>query len=376
MAIPVVLLLVFYCCLLILLLIGWHRASGKGYASGLVTHLRSTVSVVVAARNEVMGIGLLLDDLLQQEYAPLEIIVVDDHSDDGTAVIVSQYAEKDSRINLIKNLGAGKKDALATGIHLAAGTVIASTDGDCRVSPQWISGLLTAFKERPIKFVFGGVKMVGQSFFATLQSIEFMSLVGSGAAMSAWGRPTLCNGANLAFLKSVYEEVGGYEDNRHIPSGDDEFLMRKVLARYPDGITFSSDPRAVVSTKPNKTLQDFFYQRVRWAGKWKLHQSVRTKLLTLFIGCVQIACILLPFMVIRGALNLQLAMLLIGTKASLEFLLLWSVGNFLQVRWNWRAFILWQVIYPLYVLIIGLISNFSSFEWKGRKWTSLTAIRN
>jgi biofilm PGA synthesis N-glycosyltransferase PgaC len=42
--------------------------------------------------------------------------------------------------------------------------------------------------------------------------------------------------------------------------------------------------------------------------------------------------------------------------------------NFLEIKWNWLAFLCLQLIYPLYVLSVGLLATFSGYQWKGRKY--------
>ena len=220
--------------------------------------------------------------------------------------------------------------------------------------------------------VFGCVRMEANSMFSSAQSLEFASLIGSGMAMASWKYPVMCNGANLAFRKSVFEEVGGYKGNLHIPSGDDEFLMRKILAVYPNGIKPVLNTQSVVATLPNNTLKEFFQQRIRWAGKWTANNSWLSRTLALFVFCFQLTTILLPLFVTFGWIDIQTFIILILSKASLEFLFLKRVTKFLSLRWDWVAFVLLQLIYPLYVVFIGVLSNFNSFEWKGRKLKSLT----
>jgi hypothetical protein len=64
-------------------------------------------------------------------------------------------------------------------------------------------------------------------------------LVGSGACAMMIGKPNMCNGANIAYPKAVFEEVNGFDGNEHIASGDDEFLMHKIAEKYPNQIVFA-----------------------------------------------------------------------------------------------------------------------------------------
>ncbi len=355
---------------------GWNRAMLRKINTSPVFVDEPLFSVVIAARDEESNIAHLLDDLSKQRYNDFQVIIVDDHSGDMTREIVQQFVEKDGRFHLLVADGKGKKQALAQGVQAAEGVIIATTDADCRVPENWIGGLNNYFGDDAIKLVFGGVRMVGSSFFSKLQSLEFLSLIGSGAATAALGLPTLCNGANMAFRKSAFEAVDGYSGNLHIPSGDDEFLMRKILNGYPKGVTFVADPLAVVTTSPHRKLMDLIHQRIRWAGKWSLHTPLFYKALALSTFCFQTTLIIFPALLLLNLINPAVALLLWLSKVGFELFFLRRVAGFLQVSWSWSAFLLLQVIYPIYVVIIGIISNFSPFEWKGRKSKSLVTSSN
>lgn len=365
--------IIIFACYFILvgfLIIGWTRATMvKSAAPGVSNEF---VSVIIPTRNEESNIKPLLSDLEKQNYAHFEVIVIDDHSEDETVSVVRTFVEKDNTFRILHNRGAGKKTALTLGVQSAKGSIIVTTDADCRVSSEWISILVERFKDQKIKMAIGCVKMQANSFFSSVQSLEFASLIGSGVAMASWNLPVLCNGANLAFRKSVFVEVRGYEDNLHIPSGDDEFLMRKVLTAHPTGIEVVVDKKSVVTTLPNSTVRELVQQRIRWAGKWTANHSATNMILALFIFTVQLTTLLLPLFVIINWMGLNTLLLLVLTKTSVELIFLRRVTQFLQSTWSWAGFALLQVIYPAYVVATAIFSRFNSFEWKGRKINALT----
>lgn len=376
MTLILVSLFLLYIFLLMAWIVGWNRAIHRDQIPYKSVDHEPLISVVVPVRNEEDNIGLLLDDISRQCYSNFNVFILDDHSEDKTKAIVQRYVEKDCRFLLLESHGVGKKHALTQGILAAGSSVIVTTDADCRVTENWIAGLSQYFRNENVKMVFGGVKMEEESFFSTLQSLEFVSLIGSGAATATLGFPTLCNGANLAFRKSVFEEVGGYSGNLHIPSGNDEFLMRKFLNRYSHGVKFAADPQTVVTTLPNKDIKHFIHQRIRWAGKWKLNQSLLSKAFALFIFCFQCAVVFLPVFILMHWVSPLAGLLLWLAKVTVEFIFLRKISRFLRVSWSWSAFMVLQFIYPFYAVIIGFVSNFRSFEWKGRKLKSLTVSSN
>jgi cellulose synthase/poly-beta-1,6-N-acetylglucosamine synthase-like glycosyltransferase len=217
-----------------------------------------------------------------------------------------------------------------------------------------------------VKFVSGGVRIRGDgSVWSGLQATEFVSLIGTGAATIGLGYPTLCNGANMAFRRDVFNEVGGYAGNEHIASGDDEFLIRKVHLSYPGGVRFCSDAATVVETTA-VPFREFISQRLRWAGKWKHHRSFPGLALAVFIFSFHAAFLtILPAVVIAGAVIIPLV--LIAGKMLLEYLFLRRVSAFLGTGWSWTRFGVLQVTYPLYAVLFGIFANLKSPVWKGRK---------
>lgn len=359
-----------YFLLVFWLVMAWRRLTSRKTPPFVTDQV--LVSIIIPVRNEEETIHDLLIDILKQSYKNFEVIVVNDHSDDRTEGVVIPFTMRDRRFRILQNSGQGKKSALTRGILASKGEIIITTDGDCRVGGDWLHGMLNAFQNSNTQLVFGSVRLLQDSFFSNLQALEFVSLIGTAAASASKGLPTMCNGANLAFRKSAFIEVEGYSGNFHIPSGDDEFLMRKVFSRFPEGISFSSISDTIVTTKAAKDGRAFFHQRIRWAGKWKVNQSFASRLLAVFIFCFQGSVILLPLAVILAWLNPTLAAALLLLKALLESVFLRKVARSLEVKWSWTIFLVLQIIYPLYVVVVGLISNVGSFEWKGRKLNSFT----
>ena len=330
--------------------------------------VKSFVSVVVAVRNEEGTVSNLIESLVRQTYPKdtFEIILVDDHSTDKTPEIISQLIKQypTLKITKISSQHIGKKRAITQGVEVAKGEIILTTDADCVTPSGWIEGMINSFKENT-QLVLGVVKIkTNQTFFSKLQALEFSSVLGSGIALMGWGRAVMCNAASLAFRKSAFQEVQGYEGNFEIPSGDDEFLMRKIDKQYPGGIAVVSQKNCVVETIPLNSLTDFVQQRLRWAGKWKANDSIFARALAVFILGVQISwLILIGTAVLQDSVKLYLLILL---KICIEFSFLFLISNYLKQRFQILAFIVLQIIYPFYVIYIGILSQFGTYTWKGR----------
>ena len=91
-------------------------------------------SVIVPVYNVLKYLNKCIDSLIMQTYSSIEIILVDDGSEDGCAIICDQYAEKDNRIKVIHKKNEGIVSARQAGVNNAIGEFIACVDGD-----DWIS---------------------------------------------------------------------------------------------------------------------------------------------------------------------------------------------------------------------------------------------
>ena len=354
-------LFIVYFLLIAVMLAGWNRAMQP--RSDAVRAKEPLISVIIPVRNEEMTIGSLLTDLSHQEYRNFEIIVVNDDSEDETLWMVSRYDMKNLRA--IHSKGRGKKAAITAGVRAAKGGIIVTTDADCAVSPEWLNQIRAQFSNPRVMMAFGGVRMEGDdSFFHSLQAMEFSSLIGTGASTAALGFPTICNGANLAFRKKAFTAVKGYEGNLQIASGDDEFLMRKIQKVYPGGILFLNSPEGIVTTRSQSDPEAFLNQRIRWASKWRYNTSLLAQCLAVLVVLFQAAFIINWFFVFTP-LILQ-ALFFMAVKMILEAALLLQVCRFLRTPWNWLAFFALQFCYPLYVIAVAAASFFRPFRWRNR----------
>lgn len=352
-------LVALYCLFVAAMLLSWRRATRRPDSAPNSMHPK--ISVVVPVRNDATALQRLLRTLERQEMKPLEVIIVDDHSEDDLVNRLKLPASLEVRI--VANRGEGKKAAITTGVTAARGDLIATTDADCEVPPAWLTTFARMMTDPKVSLVFGPVSIRHDgSFFSTLQSLEFASLVGSSATTAAWELHTMCNGASLCYRKEVFERVHGYEGNLAIASGDDEFLMHKV--RVVGGVRFAADPSAVVTTAAQPSIPAFVSQRLRWASKWKHNRSWFPRVLATLIVAAQIAFLGILISLFSGFT--PLAAIIAAIKVGLEGIFLAIVCRFLRVRWSLSAFLVLQPIYPLYVTMIGCCSLFMSTTWKGR----------
>ena len=234
---------------------GWHNLDP------FESDISHKVSVVIALRNEEENIPFLLEDLSKQDYSSdsLEFILVDDFSNDNSYALLKQSSLP---LKVLRSKEEGKKAAISCGVAVAQYDIILTTDADCRLSSNWVRQMLAPFSDDSIHLVTGPVSYTNlNTLFDKFQAIEFMSLIGSGAGAIGINKAFMCNGANMAFRKSIFKDTKG-----HIASGDDVFLLHHVK-KSGAKIVFVKQQSAIVFTSPKESLKAFFNQRKRWAAK-------------------------------------------------------------------------------------------------------------
>jgi cellulose synthase/poly-beta-1,6-N-acetylglucosamine synthase-like glycosyltransferase len=333
-----------------------------------------SVTIIIPVRNEEKNIGHLLQDLERQEYPEenFEVIVVDDQSEDLSRQIVLDFAVT-SRMNIrLLEVDAGpapKKEAIAEGIRQADGDLILLTDGDSRLEQGWLKTISNYYKFSGKKFIAGPVFIHPErSFFSSMQAVEFASLTGSAAALFSRGYPVMCNGANLAFPKDVFFEVGGYAGNTGVASGDDEFLMKKISRKYPGEVGYLKSKEAIVLTRPADSLPEFFHQRIRWAGKWNKHGLSANMILALFVFLTHCSILAGLILTLSGHVQVFEFAVLLSVKILLEFLLLHDIFRFAGKKMKLLPFFACSILYSIYAVIFGILANTGTYTWKGRKY--------
>ncbi|AHM59402.1 family 2 glycosyl transferase [Flammeovirgaceae bacterium 311] len=340
-----------------------------------------TISVVVVVRNEARNLSHLFQALQAQSLTSelFELHLVDDGSTDDTGAIAAAFrdtARFKVHVHRLQQLVRGsspKKAAITQVMEYTRGKLIAVTDGDCVPEPHWLSSLLALWQQQQPLFISGAVRYAGeQTLFGKLQVLDFVSLIGVGAAMLQAGRPGMCNAANMAFSKEAFLAAGGYAGNEHVPSGDDEFLLQKLAKQAPESIVFMKAAGAVVSTAPCASWQEFLQQRKRWAGKWHLHKGIASKLPAVVVFLFYLLLTAAYVQAVWQPSYIPLILLLLFVKALADYRFLAPILYFLKKPLSLKVFMLMELVYPFYVLFFAFAANTGSFTWKERSYRYTT----
>ncbi len=334
------------------------------------------ISVIIPARNESRNIRVCIGSILAQEYPRelYEIIVVDDHSTDNTAEIVSEYSDWNVRcIGLADHMGdaqvvAYKKAALAAGIKHSKGTLIVTTDADCIAHKLWLLNVAAKYEiENPVMIVAPVIYKTDHSILQVFQLIDFMSMQGITAAAHELKLGNMSNGANLAFSRAAYDEVNGYKGIDHMASGDDLMLMMKMNKANPGKVAYLRSAETIMLTQPQYDWKSFFQQRIRWASKSGKYDDVRLTLILLFVYLFNVSLVVAFVAALVNAEYFYVLCAMLIMKITAEYFFLVPVARFFRKQWIFGYFFFLQPLHVLYIIVAGFLGLIGGYEWKGRR---------
>ena len=347
------------------------------------------VSILVPARNEERSIEACAGSLLRQDYPNCEVIVLDDHSDDGTGAIVEQlFADaKNQRPNLTVRLlrgeplpegWTGKNWACHQLSQAARGEFLFFTDADTEHAPGTVTaavaysqrnraGLLSAWPRLLTvtpgeKLIVPVIVLIGFAFcpFWLQRWIQEKPERAAGHDVRGMG---VANGQFMFFSRRAYVRIGGHEAVRaHVV--EDLTLGRQIAALMPEGERlFNCDALQFSTVRMYRSFAE------TWEGFTKNIRAAfddRGVMFWLF-GCAQAAVFFWPFIAIflvpaplRWVVGLQIAIIFF-----IRFLL---AARFRTSRFG-------ALLHPVGVLLMMLIglnswrlSKGRGVVWKGRTY--------
>ncbi|MCH9028639.1 MAG: glycosyltransferase [Bacteroidetes bacterium] len=253
-------------------------------------------------------------------------------------------------------------------IEKSKGDLIVTTDADCFYSENWLRSLLSNF-DAETGFISGPVEFIEEeNLFSRIQKLEFASLILTGAGLIGAGRPIICNGANIAYRKKVFDEVGGFKDQINLSSGDDELLMQKIAAETKYKIRFSLNRDSIVKTKSNSGINNFYQQRKRWASKGLFYKNTNLIVMLLLIFLFYFGLIIHPFLILFLSTSFLFILLLsVIIKLLLEYLIIRKGKKMLFPKLSLKEFILAEILQVPYIIVAGFAGMFGNLKWKGRE---------
>lgn len=225
------------------------------------------VSVVVGVRNEERFIEECIESLLKLNYPKdcYEIIIVDGMSTDKTRDLVQKYPVR-LLLNERKNVAAARN----LGVESSKGDLVAFTDGDCKVDPDWLKVLVYEMRNAPDDVVcVGGPNLIFETdpVFGRVVGYAQETFLGSGGSAQSKNSTkkhyvnSLPN-CNAMYKKFAIKEVGGFDEKFIV--GQDGDLNYRIGKK---GHKFLYIPEAQVLHHRRGTLKSFSVRMFKY-GMW------------------------------------------------------------------------------------------------------------
>lgn len=350
-------------------LLQWITEGWEACQSYIGESNSTTVSIIIAARNEEVGIAKCLSSIYNNNYPRdlIEVIVVDDQSEDRTATIIS---EKFPQVKLLKTTDTiGKKAAIQLAAHQAEGELLLFTDADCQVPITWLETIVTHYDTEQVDFLAAPIQIeledTNLSRFQFLDVAATMAVTANGIYRNSYYS---ANGANMAVNKEKFIALYTTRKDGDIASGDDMFTIQYLAKIDPAKISFVRSLTATVTTKGEKTLSDLVSQRKRWAGKSR-HYPEKNIIMVQGYVFLLVALILVNTLIglCLDGLGLFTAVLMLFIKMSMDYLFLSHICEHYRKQEATKKYLISAASYNVYILFAGLVALLpTQYMWKGR----------
>lgn len=220
-----------------------------------------SVTVVVPAYNEEAVIVATVHSLLACSYpSPVQIVVVDDGSTDGTYAVAAHAFGSHPQVSVLTKRNGGKCTALNLGFARACTDIVVCIDADTQLDPEALRLLCRHFQDPRVGAVAGQPKVGNRRNFLTrVQALEYVVLNSvERQAMEGCNAITCIAGALGAYRKALIARLGGYASDT---LAEDTDMTLRILR---SGARVVYEDQAIAWTESPETLRDFMKQRFRW----------------------------------------------------------------------------------------------------------------
>lgn len=341
----------------------------------------SLVSVLIPARNEAARLGGCLEGLAQQTYRSFEVIVVDDHSSDGTAALAHSYAARLPSLAVLPGAAlpagwAGKCWACWQAAGRAQGEWLLFLDADVQPAPDLLAAMIAHAEQRQLDLLtllpllrMGTLaeRLVLPAFFALLVALYPLARVSNPRSPIAFA-----NGPCLMIRRTVYQALDGHRAVRASILEDTDLGQRVKAAGYPIAAAYAPELIAVRMYQGWASLAEGLSKNAvagyRSGGTRSAWVGFRQSLVAFAPGYVLGAGALLGWLWPSSALG----PVLIAHGVALLFLALLSWGTLAKRRYQLAPW--WGLLFPIGTAIYFGLAGWGLLRlrlgrgvtWKGR----------
>ncbi len=341
------------------------------------------VSVIVPARNEARNIEACVRSILGTTWPRMEVIVVNDHSSDGTGEIARAVAAVDARVTVMDNPDLpfgwfGKQWACHNGAHIAKGAFMLFTDADTRHGPELLARSMNAMHERHADLLtVAGVQIMETFWERLLQPQVFGMLLarfGGTERMSRSGNPyfKIANGQFVLVRRGVYDRAGGHEAVRAHVAEDLRFAQEWTRLGYSVQMVAGLDQMSTRMYEGFDEIWRGWGKNVWAAGRDTMPAGAALQEVFRVLGP------LAPLWEVAPAVAMVLALVgAVSAAAGVWGAITYAIGAlfWIVVRRAFRAPAWYALLHPVAAGIVAAMLARASWrgsrvEWKGREYLS------
>jgi len=365
--------IILYGCFTTTALIGFVIFRKKNHLLAEFKTSDNFISIIVSLKNEENNVVDFIQQLEKQSLPSnsFELIVIDDASSDNTMQLLKIALINSSITYRIIEQAEhkGKKKNITQGISEAKGNIIITTDADVVYRHRnWLKRISEYFNTNSCDMLIMPIDYIDSSNLLTqFQIIENVALTAINIGYTSINQAFMCNGANLAFTKKIYESVNGYHSHLTISSGEDVLLLEDIKKREANKIIYGYHSELIVKINPLTNIKDFISQRVRWAYKAKFNPNKLNLALGVLMMASNMIFLALAVAIIKQSSTIGYLSIFAISKFIFDFLLLLLASDFLKRNSKLTWLIPFECIYWAYSFLIGGLSIFWKPKWKGNK---------
>lgn len=217
------------------------------------------VGLIIPVYNEEDTVGMTIESLMDVEYPDdkLEIVVVNDGSEDDTREIAEQYTDEE-KITLVNQENQGKGAALNRGLEKINKELVGCVDADSKLSEDALKNIISELDEEEAGIASAMKVYNPQNLIQRLQWLEYFVGIFNRKLMGLIDSVYVTPGPLSIYRRESVEELGGFDEESRVE--DQEICVRLQKHHYKVGYSREGE----VYTVAPDTLRKFYNQRYRW----------------------------------------------------------------------------------------------------------------
>lgn len=319
--------------------------------------LLQNLTVIIPFRNEMKQLPALLNSLQKQSELPKSIIFINDHSNDLSIEILEEFHELNFKLTHLTN-DKGKKTAIREGITAANTDYILTLDADIQLPENYFYHLSRLeLKDAHIMPV-----IIENKPYLGFFNLDYYYLLALNNGLHFLSRPFSASGGNFLFKRKLFDDFIRQDTNQNIASGDDVYFLNFLVSQNKQVIQTTEKELCVKSTIP-ELLHQLLHQRIRWIKKGSSVQRILPVILGITGLIYNWGIITFTFLYPEKAVELILIKIAFDCITFYPYLI--KIG----ARFSLFHISIFSLFYPVWIILIGLLSVFITPHWKGRKLT-------